>query len=69
MANFDSESLSKAIDDAKILFNLSEAEIFCMTQLIMMIKMLGYSLELTLKLLKAVAMVLETQMDVDKTRK
>jgi hypothetical protein len=52
-----------AIKDLKKLYGISEAEESCMMQMLFMIKMLGYSPELTIKLLRALTAMMEIIQD------
>lgn len=52
-----------AIKDLKKLYGISEAEESCMMQMLFTIKMLGYSPELTIKLLRALTAMMEIIQD------
>ena len=52
------------IDEVKKLYDISEAESSCLTQMLFMIQMLGYSPKLTLKLLKALSAMMEVTQDM-----
>ncbi len=56
-------NLTKKIYEIKKLYDISEAEMQCLIQMSMLIKMLGYSPQLTTKLLKTLAAVNEMLLD------
>ena len=60
------ERIKQGIKDLKQLYGISEAEENCMMQMFTMIKLLGYSPELTIKLLKALTAMMEVIQDEDK---
>ena len=57
------ERIKQGIKELKVLYGISEAEESCMMQMLFMIKMLGYSPELTIKLLKALTAMMEIIQD------
>ena len=57
------ERLTQKIDEIKKLYDVSEAEMQCLIQMSMLIKMLGYSPQLTTKLLKTLAAINEMMLD------
>lgn len=64
------ERIKQGIKELKVLYGISEAEESCMTQMLFMIKMLGYSPELTVKLLKALTAMIEIiQYEMPKEKK
>jgi hypothetical protein len=59
----DLKKLTEKIDEIKKLYDVGEAEMQCLIQMSMLIKMLGYSPQLTTKLLKTLAAVNEMLLD------
>jgi hypothetical protein len=59
----DLRKLTEKIDEIKKLYDVGEAEMQCLIQMSMLIKMLDYSPELTTKLLKTLAAVNEMLLD------
>lgn len=59
----DLKKLTEKIDEIKKLYDIGEAEMQCLIQMSMLIKMLGYSPQLTTKLLKTLAAVNEMLLD------
>ena len=59
----DLRKLTEKIDEIKKLYEVGEAEMQCLIQMSMMIKMLGYSPQLTTKLLKTLTAVNEMLLD------
>lgn len=57
------ERVMQMWEDVKRLHGLSESEINCMMQMATIIKMLGFSAELTVKLLKALTAIWEMILD------
>lgn len=53
----DLRKLSERIDEIKKLYDIGEAEMMCLTHMSLMIKMLGFSPKLRLKLLKALSAI------------
>jgi len=65
----DLRKLTEKIDEIKKLYDVGEAEMTCLIQMSMLIKMLGYSPELTTKLLKTLAAVNEMLLDETKNER
>jgi hypothetical protein len=59
----DLKKLTEKIDEIKKLYDIGEAEMQCLIKMSMLIKMLGYSPQLTTKLLKTLAAVNEMLLD------
>ena len=57
------ERLTQKIDEIKKLYDVSEAEMQCLIQMSMLIKMLGYSPQSTTKLLNTLAAINEMMLD------
>ena len=55
--------IKELYDEIKKLYNLTEPEMVLMTQMSLMIQMLGYSPQLTVKLLKALTAFYEVTVD------
>lgn len=61
--NGPSDRLIKQFDEIKALYELSEAEIQCLLQMSTLIHLLGFSPELTIKLLRALTAFYEVSHD------
>lgn len=57
------DRVKELFDEVKALYNLTESEIICMTQMSLMVQMLGYSPQLTVRLLKALTAMFEITVD------
>jgi hypothetical protein len=64
-----SEELEKHIDEIAKLYDTSNAEKVCVTHMLTMVSMLGYSKPLTAKCLKVLAAIFEVMIDNDKRNK
>ena len=57
------ETLIKKFDEIRRLYNLSDAELFCMCQLAMLISRLEFGPQLTVKLMRALTACWEMAVD------
>lgn len=57
------DHIQQQFKEIRELYGITEAEMICMTQMSMLIKMLGYSPQLTVKLLKALTAMFEITVD------
>lgn len=64
-----SEDLIEKFEEVKKLYDLTEAEIALLTQMAMSVIMLGFSLPLTTKLLRALTSMMEIIADEKKVKK
>lgn len=57
------KKLHDRIEEIKKLYDISEAEMTCLTQMSLLLKMLGYSPQLRLKLMRALTAIDEVIVD------